>query len=181
MLVCFLFPFSARLLILLSLTLQRSDQYGGSGLGLYISRELVALFKGYIEVESVKGEGSTFRFAIPVHRAIQHVDESALTTFGPGSSLTPLIGRKRPASASATARSAATLLRKTESCESIQTAASNSTSVSPTDVELRPSITSSDSSQSQGSVELFTPPPRKPVHVLVVEVRSASFTLTRPA
>ncbi|SCV70300.1 BQ2448_1694 [Microbotryum intermedium] len=43
----------------------RSDQYGGSGLGLFISSELVALHSGYIEVESVPGRGSMFRFAIP--------------------------------------------------------------------------------------------------------------------
>jgi len=39
--------------------------YEGSGLGLYIVRELVELQKGCIEVHSKEGKGSTFSFEIP--------------------------------------------------------------------------------------------------------------------
>ena len=40
-------------------------QYGGTGLGLTISRELSTLLGGYIEVESREGEGSAFTLYLP--------------------------------------------------------------------------------------------------------------------
>ncbi len=40
-------------------------RYGGSGLGLSICRHLVQLMGGEIEVQSVPGEGSVFRFCLP--------------------------------------------------------------------------------------------------------------------
>ncbi|GAA5867623.1 hypothetical protein JCM3774_001533 [Rhodotorula dairenensis] len=47
----------------------RSDQYGGSGLGLYVSKKLVELHSGFIEVESQAGVGSIFSVTIPTERA----------------------------------------------------------------------------------------------------------------
>ncbi|GAA6012992.1 hypothetical protein JCM11491_000931 [Sporobolomyces phaffii] len=50
----------------------RSDQVRyptSSGLGLYISKKLVELHSGFIEVESRLGVGSIFSFAIPAQRA----------------------------------------------------------------------------------------------------------------
>ena len=49
-------------------------QYGGSGLGLTISRRLAELMGGSISVESKEGSGSTFRVLLPfsvVHQVVQ--------------------------------------------------------------------------------------------------------------
>ncbi|MBP7506498.1 MAG: PAS domain S-box protein [Prolixibacteraceae bacterium] len=47
-----------------------TKEYGGTGLGLALSKTMIERMGGVIEVESVPGEGSTFRFSLPFKRNI---------------------------------------------------------------------------------------------------------------
>ncbi|BGO94263.1 hypothetical protein NBRC10512v2_006371 [Rhodotorula toruloides] len=83
----------------------KTDQYGGSGLGLYVSKKLVELHRGFIEVASEPGKGSTFRFAIPASRAPRPAS-SSVSPQPHGLALGPK-RLKRPTSSSGRAPTAA--------------------------------------------------------------------------
>jgi PAS domain S-box-containing protein len=53
-------------------------KYGGAGLGLAISKRLVELMGGEIGVESQVGRGSDFWLTIPLHVAVDSVDETTV-------------------------------------------------------------------------------------------------------
>ncbi len=46
-----------------------SRKYGGTGLGLMITKNLIELMGGRISVESKLGEGTTFSFTLPLEDA----------------------------------------------------------------------------------------------------------------
>lgn len=52
-------------------------RYGGTGLGLTISRNLITLMNGDIRVDSILGRGSTFRFIIPLVKGEMPVEEAS--------------------------------------------------------------------------------------------------------
>ena len=53
-------------------------QYGGSGLGLFISRELTELQGGEVGVESESGKGSTFAFYVVARRSKKPIENEGL-------------------------------------------------------------------------------------------------------
>ncbi len=44
----------------------RRAEHGGSGMGLYLCRQIIEAHGGTINVETTLGEGSTFWFTLPV-------------------------------------------------------------------------------------------------------------------
>ena len=88
-------------------------QYGGSGLGLFISRELVELQGGEIGVSSERGRGSTFAFYVKARKSQGPPDSSDLLS----SSTNPL----RKSSMNRLLKSTS-VIRPTMSNESLSTA-----------------------------------------------------------
>ena len=48
-----------------------TSKYGSSGLGMAITKSIVEMMNGHIEVESVKGEGTTFVVTVTLDEAAQ--------------------------------------------------------------------------------------------------------------
>jgi signal transduction histidine kinase/CheY-like chemotaxis protein len=57
--------------------LSTTRQYGGNGLGLAITRELVDLMGGTIHADSTPGAGSSFSFEIPLAKAATSISQAA--------------------------------------------------------------------------------------------------------
>jgi PAS domain S-box-containing protein len=77
-----------------------NNNYGGSGLGLTISRSLAALMGGTVSVESREGVGSTFHLLLPLQRESRSLSEKSLAECEPltwsGPSLKILLAEDNP-------------------------------------------------------------------------------------
>jgi len=52
----------------------RSRETGGTGLGLAITKHVMQRHGGELRVESVVGQGSTFKLCLPQSRVLKHLD-----------------------------------------------------------------------------------------------------------
>jgi CheY-like chemotaxis protein len=71
-------------------------KFGGTGLGLTISRQLVELMGGSLQVSSVKGQGTTFWFRLPCRAGTAKKSETASTGSKLREHLTVLLAEDQP-------------------------------------------------------------------------------------
>ena len=63
---------------------QSTRKFGGTGLGLTITKRLTEMMHGVITVQSEPGQGSTFRFEFPNVAITELAESDAVATDGAG-------------------------------------------------------------------------------------------------